>query len=183
METMTIGYGHGFAVTPLHLAVAYSGLLNDGKKFSPKIVLGEEQKYNQVIKKETSKYISSLMRAVIEETEFTGPRVKIEGYDIGGKTGTAELINNFGKYDKNSNRTIFVSALPMSDPKYLILTFVDKPKRIKEENYSITSATVNAPLVKNIILKMINIFNIPKNNDPILNAATAVIHNNINVIN
>ena len=88
--------------------------------------------FQQIIKKETSEYISTLLRAVIEETEYTGPRVKLEGYDIGGKTGTAELTDNLGRYDKDLNRTIFVGALPMSDPKYLILTFIDKPKELKK---------------------------------------------------
>ena len=185
IETMTIGFGHGFAVTPLHLAVAYSSILNGGKKFNPKIILGNEDKdFTQVIKNETSQYISTLLRAVVEETKITGPRVKIEGYDIGGKTGTAELINEKGQYDKDSNRTIFVGAFPMSNPKYLIITFIDKPQRIKEANYSITSATINAPLVKNIILRMIEILNLPKKNDSkILNVATSINYNQINVIN
>ena len=72
----------------------------------------------------------------------------------------------------------------MSNPKYLILTFIDKPKKIKEANNSITSATVNAPLVKNIILRMIEILQLPKNdNNLILNAATSVNHSNFNVTN
>ena len=184
METMTIGYGHGFSITPLHLAVAYNSILNQGKKVNPKIILGQNSKdYKQIIQSKTSRYISTLLRAVIQETEYTGPRVKIDGYDIGGKTGTAELINQ-GKYDKNLNRTIFVGAFPMSDPKYLVLTFIDKPKR-KKLNDSITSATVNAPLVKNIMLRMIEILNIPKNySTPILNAATSINYkSNNNAIN
>ena len=72
----------------------------------------------------------------------------------------------------------------MSKPKYLILTFIDKPQRIKEANNSITSATVNAPLVKNIILRMIEILNLPKqDNLTILNAATSTNYNNNNAIN
>ena len=184
METMTIGFGHGFAITPLHLAVAYNAVLNHGKKINPKIILGKEnEKYIRVIKEETSDYISVLLRAVIEETKYTGPRVKIAGYDIGGKTGTAEMLNDKGKYDKNLNRTIFVGAFPMYNPKYLILTFVDKPKR-KKSSDSITSATVNAPLVKNIIIKMIEILKLPKKqHDSILNVASSIDYNNTNVLN
>ena len=115
----------------------------------------------------------------MKKLKYTGPRVKIEGYDIGGKTGTAELIINRIDYDKDSNRTIFIGAFPMSNPKYLVLTFIDKPKRKKEYNYSITSATVNAPLVKNIILRMIEILKVPKyeNHSKILNAATSINYN------
>ena len=185
METMTIGYGHGFAVTPLHLAIAYTSILNDGKKYNPKIEINNtDNSYLKIIKKETSKYVSTLLRAVITDTDFTGPRVMVEGYEVGGKTGTAELINKRGSYDKDQNRTIFVGAFPMSDPKYLILTFIDKPKRIEEANNSITSATVNAPLVKNIILRMIEILNLPANeNSFILNAATSINYKNTNAFN
>ena len=182
IETMTIGFGHAFAITPLHLAVAYNSILNSGRKIDPKLILNEKDNpYTQVIKKETSEYIATLLRAVVQETKYTGPRVRISGYDIGGKTGTAELINN-GKYDKNLNRTIFVGAFPMSEPKYLILTIIDKPKR-KNINDSITSATVNAPLVKNIILRMIEILNLTKEKNNILNAATTINYKDINVIN
>ena len=185
METMTIGYGYGFAITPMHLAVAYNAILNEGKKTKPKIILNDnDDSFTQIIKKETSKYIASLLKAVIEESEYTGPRVKIKGYDIGGKTGTSELTNSIGDYDKDLNRTIFIGALPMSKPKYLVLTFIDKPKRIKEYNYSITSATVNAPLVKNIIKKIIEILKVPKyENKIILNAATSLNYNQDNAIN
>ena len=185
IETMTIGYGHGFSITPMHLAVAYSSILNGGYKKNPKIILKTNNKKNkQIIKTTTSDYIATLLRAVIQETVFTGPRIKITGYDIGGKTGTAELTNNQGIYDKDLNRTIFVGAFPMYQPKYLILTFIDKPKRIKEENFSITSASVNAPLVKNIILRMIEILNLPKkHSETILNAATSINYNNFNAIN
>ena len=185
METMTIGYGHGFAITPLHLAVAYSGILNDGIKTDPKIIIDDKIKnYKKIINKETSSYISYLLRSVIQETKITGPKVRIEGYDIGGKTGTAELINSENDYDKDLNRTIFVSAFPMSNPKYLILSFIDKPKRKKENNYSITSATVNAPLVKDILIKIIEILKLPKiDNKQILNAATSIKYNKINATN
>ena len=72
----------------------------------------------------------------------------------------------------------------MSDPKYLILTFIDKPKRKKENNYGITSATVNAPLVKDILIKIIEILQLPKiDNKQILNAATSIKYNQINAIN
>lgn len=185
METMTIGYGHGFAVTPLHLVVAYGSILNQGKKINPKLILNEKDlKITKVINQDTSNYISKLLRAVVTETEYTGPRVKIEGYDIGGKTGTAELLNEFGQYNKDANRTLFIGAFPMSDPKYLVLSIIDNPKKLKEENYSITGATVNAPLVKNIILRMIEIFNIPKKfNGDILNAAITINYKVFNVIN
>ena len=185
IETMTIGYGYGFAVTPMHLALAYMSILNDGKKLKAKFLLNElNQEANRVISKSTSDYIKELLRAVVNETEYTGPRVKIEGYDIGGKTGTAELLKVNGVYDKNANRTLFVGAFPMFDPKFLIITVIDNPKKIKSKDNNPTAAIVNAPLVKNIILKIIEIFNIPQpNSQQILNAAITNNYNRLYVVN
>jgi len=175
LETMTIGFGHGFAITPLHLANAYVTMVHKGLNAQPKIIknrINEEK--NIFIKNQTSKYIIDLLRAVILETEYTGPRVKIPGYEIGGKTGTTELLDENGKYLKDENLTSFVAVFPTSKPRYVVLAMVENPKKIKEENYSITGATVAAPLVKNIISRMIEIIGIPPNNkNEILKADTS----------
>ena len=162
LETMTIGYGHGFAITPLHLGKAYASIVNGGYIVEPTVLLKNENLpvVESIINTSTSELVKKLLRAVVLETEYTGPRIKIKGYDIGAKTGTAELINESGKYMKDSNRTTFVGVFPMFNPKYLVLAIIDDPKKIKEENYSNTAATVVAPLVKNIILNMIKIFSI-----------------------
>ena len=165
IETMTIGYGHGFMVTPLHLVSAYASLINDGKRLNPtfikdNIVINK----TRIIEHETSDYFIKLLRAVVLETKYTGPRVKIEGYEIGGKTGTAELINESGRYQKDMNLTSFIGVFPTSKPKYIVLAMIENPKKIKEENYNITGASVAAPLVKNIISRMIEILSIPRSN-------------------
>ena len=176
LETMTIGFGHGFAVTPLHIATAYASIVNEGRRVKPTILLGNNNTSSDVIvKKETSEYILKLLKAVVAETEYTGPRVRIEGYEIGGKTGTAELLNNHGQYQKDSNLTSFIGVFPISKPQYLVLTIIENPKKIKEENFNITGAAVNAPLVKNIFSRMIEILKIPRfNASEILNAAIRI---------
>ena len=161
LETMTIGYGHGFAITPMHLAKAYASIVNGGYLIEPTFIENQNKKLpKKIIKQETSNLIKQLLRAVILETDYTGPRAKVEGYELGGKSGTAELLDDKGKYKKNANRTTFVSVFPISDPKYLVLAMVENPKKIKEENFSITAATVAAPLVKNIIVEIIKVLNI-----------------------
>ncbi len=163
LETMTIAYGHGFAVTPLHLVRAYATIVNDGYFVNPTFLINGKKNITEdkVIENNTSKKIRELLRAVVTDTDYTGPRVKIKGYDIGAKTGTAELIDS-GKYNENANRTAFISIFPSSDPEFLVLAMIENPKKIKEENFSITAATVVAPLVKNIILEMIKIIGIPQ---------------------
>ena len=111
----------------------------------------------KIVKNTTSSYFIKLLRAVVLETNYTGPRVKIEGYEIGGKTGTTELRNESGEYQKDVNMTSFIGVFPISKPKYVVLAMIENPKKIIEENYSITGATVAAPLLKSIILRMIEI--------------------------
>ena len=176
IETMTIGFGHGFAITPLHLIKAYASIANSGFEVNPKIVLGNQNNQNNhniqlLLKKETSEYFLKLLRSVVTKTKFTGPRVNVEGYDIGGKTGTAELINKKGGYYEDRNLTSFISIFPIEDPKYVVLTMIEYPKIIKELNNKTTGAWVNAPLVKEIILKMIDILKIPRHfSEEVLNA-------------
>ncbi len=173
VETMTIGYGHGFAVTPLHLVKAYASISNEGYEIKPSIILNnDQQKQSQILlKKETSKYFLNLLRSVVLKTKFTGPRVKIDGYDIGGKTGTSMMVNKKGGYHKDKDITSFIGVFPIKNPQYVVLTIIEYPKEIKKLKNKTTGAWVNAPLVKDIILEMIKILNIPKNfSEEILNA-------------
>ena len=107
-------------------------------------------------------YFLKLLRSVVRKTKFTGPRVKINGYDLGGKTGTAMIVNQNGGYYKDRDLTSFISIFPIKKPKYLVLTILEYPKEIDELDNKTTGAWVNAPLVKEIILEMINILKIPK---------------------
>ena len=135
----------------------------------------------KIVKNTTSSYFIKLLRAVVLETNYTGPRIKIEGYEIGGKTGTAELRNESGHYQKDVNMTSFIGVFPISKPKYVVLAMIENPKKIIEENYSITGATVAAPLVKSIILRMIEILGISlPNSSEILKADTSIKYQNIN---
>ena len=96
------------------------------------------------------------------KTDYTGPRVKIDGYNIGGKTGTSELLNPEGGYFKDRNLTSFIGVFPIDNPQYIIYTAIHYPKKEKGTNQRMTGARVNAPLVKNIIIDMIKLYNIPK---------------------
>ena len=127
LETMTIAYGHGFAITPLHLANAYASLVNGGFKINPSLIRGENRSLlkEKILKNSTSIYVRELLNAVITETNYTGPRVKIEGYEIGGKTGTAELIDKTGRYLDDANRTTFASVFPISNPKYALIAIIN----------------------------------------------------------
>jgi len=162
-ETTRIGFGHSFSVTPLHLVKAYASLANDGYTVHPTFRLSTKKKLDQniLLKKESSDYFLSLLNAVITKTKFTGPRVKIDGYNIGGKTGTSELLNPKGGYYKDRNRTSFIGVFPINNPRYVVYTAIKYPKKPSDSQQRMTGAVVNAPLVKNIIFEMIKILNLP----------------------
>ena len=161
-ETTRIGFGHSFSITPLHLVKAYATLANNGYTVNPTFILNKKTKIekNILFKKETSEYFLNLLNAVITKTAFTGPRVKIDGYMIGGKTGTSELLNPSGRYYKDRNMTSFIGAFPINNPRYIVYTAIEYPKKPKNTKQRMTGAVVNAPLVKKIIIEMIKILNI-----------------------
>ncbi len=167
-ETTRIGFGHSFSITPLHLVRAYATLANGGYLVNPTFILNKKHtiQKNILLKKETSDYFLNLLYAVVTKTKFTGPRVKIDGYMIGGKTGTSELLNPNGGYYKDRNMTSFIGVFPVNNPRYIVYTAIEYPRKPKNSKQKMTGAVVNAPLVKKIILEMIKILNIPpyKNN-------------------
>ncbi len=163
IETATIGFGHGFSITPLHLVKAYATLSNNGFEVEPTLQLNKEKNKKQILEKnDSSKFFLNLLKAVVLKTEYTGPRIKIDGYEIGGKTGTSELLNPKGGYYKDRNLTSFIGIFPISNPKYIIYTALEYPKKEPGTNQKMTGARVNAPLVKEIIINIIKLFNIPK---------------------
>tara|TARA_Y100001970_G_scaffold294234_1_gene448894 strand:+ start:497 stop:2164 length:1668 start_codon:yes stop_codon:yes gene_type:complete len=164
-ETTRIGFGHSFSITPLHLVKAYATLSNKGFVVNPTYILNTNKISNENILKrtETSTYFLNLLSSVVTKTNFTGPRVKIEGYNIGGKTGTSELLKINGGYYKDRNRTSFIGVFPVNEPKYVVYTAIEYPKipNNLQKKQRMTGAVVNAPLVKKIIYQMIKIMNLP----------------------
>ena len=163
IETATIGFGHGFSVTPLHLIKAYATLSNNGYEVFPTLQLKKEKTNKTILQNsQSSQFFLNLLESVVLKTEYTGPRVNVEGYQIGGKTGTSELLKPKGGYYKDRNMTSFIGVFPVSTPKYVIYTAIEYPKKKEGTNQRMTGARVNAPLVKEIIINIINLFNIPK---------------------
>ena len=162
-ETTRIGFGHSFSITPLHLVKAYASISNNGYTVNPTFILNSKSKssHNILIKEDSSEYFLNLLNAVITKTKFTGPRVKIDGYNIGGKTGTTELIDSSGRYYKDRNMTSFIGVFPINKPKYVVYTAITYPKKPINSKQRMTGAVVNAPLVKKIIYEMIKILNLP----------------------
>jgi cell division protein FtsI (penicillin-binding protein 3) len=121
----TSSYGHGITTTPLQLARAYAILGNGGYKIKPSILKTKRkplEKKEQIISRKTSDTVNSMLRKVVSLDEGTANFADIEGYDIGGKTGTSQ------KYNSKEKRNTFVSLFPTSKPKYVLLVMLDEPK-------------------------------------------------------
>jgi cell division protein FtsI (penicillin-binding protein 3) len=152
INTMTIGFGHGLAVSPLQMAAGIVAIANGGV-MRPITVLkrapGEHPQGNRVISQRTATDMQKLMRLVV--TDGSGKNANVPGYLVGGKTGTAEKVNEHGGYKRRAVLSSFVSAFPMTNPRYVVLVSIDEPQPIKENFGYITAGWVTTPVVGRII--------------------------------
>jgi cell division protein FtsI (penicillin-binding protein 3) len=153
LNTITIAYGHGISVTPLHLASAVAGIINDGKR-APVTLMKRDPKdaipYVPVVSAKTSAEMRKLMRLVVEKG--TGRRAEAPGYFVGGKTGTADKSAGKKGYRRNTRIASFVGAFPINQPRYVVVVMVDEPKA-NAETPEATGGVVAAPVVREVILK------------------------------
>ena len=148
---MTSGYGHGIAVTPLHLANAYATLVNGGiwrPTTLMKIAPGKAPKGRRVYAQATSDRMRQLLRLIA--LEGTGRRGDAPGYRVGGKTGTAERAGA-GGYSRKVNVSTFAAAFPMDAPRYVVIAMLDSPKGTADTFGFTTAAWTVAPVVSRVI--------------------------------
>ncbi len=148
---MTVGFGHGLSVTPLHLAVAYSAMVNGGiwrpatlMKLDPaKVPRGR-----RVFKELTSSRMRQLLRMI--SLYGTGRNADAPGYRVGGKTGSAEKAG-VGGYNKTKLVSSFAAAFPMDAPRYVVVVVVDEPKGTVASSFQRTAAFTSAPIVGRLV--------------------------------
>ena len=132
----TSAYGHGITTTPLQLAKGYSIISNGGYDIKPTLILDEKKraiKYSQIISEDTSDKVNLALRKIVTTKEGTASFANIEGYEVAGKTGTAQK-SIAGGYSKDKINT-FASIFPASDPKYVLVVMLDEPKPNKDYIY------------------------------------------------
>jgi cell division protein FtsI (penicillin-binding protein 3) len=163
-NAFTISYGHGIAVSPLAMTTAVATILNNGYEVSPTLLKREEYKSKQIISKESSDLVKKMMRIVVRDG--TGNFADSKGYFIGGKTGTADKLDENGGYRGNEVIASFVGAFPMNDPKYVVYVMIDEPQG-REDTWNFnTGGWVAAPAVKNIVEQIAPILGVlPENNE------------------
>lgn len=153
VTNMTVAYGHGIAVTPLHLANAYATLINGGI-WRPMTLLRRDANAipagRRVISPETSARMRQLMRMVV--TEGTGRKSDVPGFRIGGKTGTAEKPHE-GGYKRNALVSTFAAVFPMDAPRYVVIAMLDEPHGTAATGGYATAGMVAAPVVGKIVAR------------------------------
>ncbi len=152
ISTMTIAYGHGIAVSPLQMANGIAALVNGGILRNATLALGAPDAVPagvQVIKTDTSIKMRKLMRLVVRRG--TGKNAEVEGYLVGGKTGTADKPVAGGYADSRRVISSFVGAFPIDRPRYVVLAMVDEPKGTAETFGYATGGWVAAPVVREIV--------------------------------
>jgi len=129
----TVSFGHGINTTPLQLAKGYAIISNGGFDVDPTILKkNNNKKIKRILKKNVSEKINLILRKIVTTEEGTAGFANIPGYEVGGKTGTAEKASSSGGYSKAKVNT-FAAVFPISKPKYVLITVLDEPKI--SENY------------------------------------------------
>lgn len=167
VELATTAFGQGVSVTPIQQITAVSAAINGGNLLQPYIVksLNEPEtnqvikenkpkKVRQVIKEETSKEVRLALESVV--TNGSGRNAFIDGYRVGGKTGTAQKVQD-GRYMVGNYITSFMGFMPADDPQIVVYIAIDNAKGITQYG-----GTVAAPIVKNVLEDVIQILNIPR---------------------
>ena len=155
IETMTVGYGHGIAVTPLHLATGYATLFNGGI-YRPATLLKVDRNHaagkgHRVFSEDTSYKMRALLRLVV--TAGTGRKADAPGYRVGGKTGTAEKLVG-GRYASNKVVTTFAGVFPMDEPRYVMVVMLDEPQPTAETFGFRTAGWNVAPVVSKTVSRI-----------------------------
>jgi len=133
----TVSYGHGITTTPLQLAKAYAIISNGGFDIEPSLIKKDLKNYQQkkrIIKEGISKKINQILRKIVATKEGTAGLANIEGYEVGGKTGTANKPS-IGGYSKTKKVNTFAGIFPASNPKYVLIVLFDEPKTSSDYLY------------------------------------------------
>ncbi|KWT64299.1 Cell division protein FtsI [Peptidoglycan synthetase] [Hyphomicrobium sulfonivorans] len=160
VETVTVSYGHGIAMAPLQFAGAVATLINGGRKVVPTLVKrnpgaddAQAAPQQQLISPATSAAMRTLMRGNVSGPVGTGKRANVPGYDVGGKTGTAELPGP-GGYREKAVISSFIGAFPMEAPQYVVFVLLFEPKGTAETGNEILASRNAAPTMARVVSRI-----------------------------
>jgi cell division protein FtsI (penicillin-binding protein 3) len=161
VETATIGFGHGISVSPLSFAAAAASIVNGGRLIQPTFLkVDGDRRGEQVVSPETSATMRGLLRYIV--TDGTGKKANVPGYDVGGKTGSAEKPGRHG-YQAHKLVTSFCATFPIEDPRYLVFVVLDEPHGTKATGGFALAGYTAAPLAGHVIARIAPLLGVPIN--------------------
>lgn len=162
LSLTTMSYGYGISVSPLHFIQAMVPVMNGGTLYPLTLIKRNPDKKligTRVFKEKTSIEMRQLMRLVV--SKGTGSKAEVDGYYVGGKTGTSNIANA-GKYDKNRRISSFFGIIPSSNPRYIIYVVCNEPKGTKQTYGFAGGGWVGAPTVGDVFKRMAVLYGIEK---------------------
>jgi cell division protein FtsI (penicillin-binding protein 3) len=159
VETATIGFGHGISVSPLAFAAAAASVVNGGRRIVPTFLKHPaDARGEQLISPATSRAMRDLLRYVV--TDGTGKKADAPGYDVGGKTGSAEKVGPHGRYT-HKLITSFCAMFPSDEPRYLVFVLLDEPQGTKATSGFALAGYTAAPLAGHVISRIAPLLGVP----------------------
>ena len=161
--TATVSYGHGFAITPLHMVSGAAAIVNNGILLPPRLT--QKPHLPGTGTRVISAQTSAVMRDLLEDVTAngTGRNALAAGYRVGGKTGTAEKVMN-GGYNRKALYSSFIGFFPMDSPRYVLLVSIDEPKGRKDTYGYATGGWTAAPVVGKVIAEAAPLLGIAPDN-------------------
>lgn len=153
ISTVTVSYGHGISASPLHLAAAYASLLNGGQRVTPTLLRqeGPQAPGPRLVSEGTSAELRAMLRQVV--TRGTASFGDVPGYDVGGKTGTADKLDPNGGYADDKVVASFAAVFPASDPQYVLVVTVDEGTIFAAGQERRTAGYIAVPVAAELIRK------------------------------
>lgn len=168
VTSATVAFGHGIAASPLHLASAYATIANGGRRVRPTLVHDRSRREGeQVLSPAAAHTALQLMRQVV--TRGTARSANVEGYEVAGKTGTADKPRPTGGYYKNKVVSTFASVFPAGKPAYVLVLTLDEPSAgLNGGGESRTAGMTAAPVAAEMIRRLAPLVGLrPVGEDPV----------------
>jgi len=150
ISLLTISYGHGLSTSPLHLAAGYASMVNGGTLVTPTLLRQDQVAPGpRIISAQTSAQMRDMLRQVV--VRGTASFAEVEGYEVGGKTGTADKPRPGGGYYDDRVIATFAGIFPASDPAYVIIVSLDEPVETSGAEPRRTAGWTAVPVAAEII--------------------------------